>query len=163
MRLASAVASLLLAAAASGQPAAPVYLDELVEMPLATLQQRFPTLKSEGCYALADAHFLHITIHKKEQKPWRVTLAADTPCKRPEQGPVVDIRSRSGILLGDTVVRIVERLGRPDASAAPNPDQRRLGDIEYFYICRVSDGCARHTSIFVKDGAVTAISEWYSD
>lgn len=163
MRLAIAVTSLLLAAAAGAQTASPVYLDELVETPLATLQRQFPALKSEGCYTLADGRFLHVTIHKKEQKPWRVTLTSETPCRRPEPGPAMDLRSRSGILLGDTIVRIVERLGRPDASAPPNPDQKRLGETEYFYICRVSDGCARHTSIFVKDGAVTAISEWYSD
>jgi hypothetical protein len=40
---------------------------------------------------------------------------------------------------------------------------RKLGETEYFYICRVSEGCARHTSVLIRDGVVTAISEWYSE
>ena len=161
MRLAIAVTLLL--AAVSTRAADPVYLDQLVEAPLATLQQQFPTLKNEGCYDLGQQRFLQISIDKKDRKPWRVTMAAEAPCKRPEAAAAMDLRSRSGILLGDNTVKIVEHLGRPDASAPPNGDQKRLGDIEYFYICRVSDGCARHTSVFVKQGTVSAISEWYSE
>ena len=162
MRLAIAVASMLLLARTAGA-ADPVYLDELVENPLATLQQRFPGLKNEGCYAIGSQQYLHITIDKKDRKPWRVTLSSDAPCRKPEDGPSMELLSRSGVMLGDTTIGIVERLGRPDASAPPNTDQKRLGDIEYFYICRVSEGCARHTSVFVRQGVVTAISEWYSE
>jgi hypothetical protein len=40
---------------------------------------------------------------------------------------------------------------------------RRFGEMEFFYICRVSEGCARHTSVFLKGGVVSAIVEWYSE
>ena len=40
---------------------------------------------------------------------------------------------------------------------------KKLGDLEYFYVCRVSDQCARHNSVFIKNGVVTALAEWYSD
>lgn len=162
MRLGFAVASLLLVASSAGA-ADPVYLDELIEMPLATLQQQYPNLKSEGCYQLAEQQFLHISIHRRERKPWRVTFATDLPCRKADTGPVIELRSRSGLRLGDNTLAIMERLGRPDASAPPNNDQKRLGEVEYFYICRVSEGCARHTSVFVRNGLVTAISEWYSE
>ncbi len=160
MRLAVA---LLVLTATSARAADPIYLDQLAETPLATLQEQFAGLKSEGCYALSADRYLAISIDKKDRKPWRVTLAAEPPCKRPEQGPQIDVRARSGIELGQTSPGIVERLGRPDASAAPEADQKRLGDTEYFFICRVSEGCARHTSIFMRKGVVSAISEWYSE
>jgi hypothetical protein len=149
--------------ALTASAADPVYLDQLIETPLATLQQQFPTLKTEGCWALEDGHFLQITIHRKERKPWRVTLSSEQPCKRAEGALGVDVRARSGVVLGDITSTFVQRMGRPDASAPPNPDQRKLGDIEYFYICRVTEGCARHTSVFVRAGVVSAISEWYSE
>ena len=65
--------------------------------------------------------------------------------------------------LGDSTVDIVEKMGRPDASAAPETALKTLGDTEYFYVCRVSEGCARHTSVFIRDGLVSAIAEWYSE
>ena len=162
-RVRVAAATLLLVAAVSAKAADPLYLDELAETPLATLQQQFPTLAKEGCYALSAGRYLAISIDKKDQKPWRVTLAGDPPCRRPENGPQVDVRARSGVELGDTASAVVQRLGRPDASAAPEANQKRLGDTEYFFICRVSEGCARHTSVYVKHGVVSAISEWYSE
>jgi hypothetical protein len=145
------------------QTAEPIYLDQLIESPLATLQQQFPGLKSEGCYQLAERKYMHVTIERKEQKPWRVTLTSEVPCRKPEGIGDLDIQTRSGLKLGDTSIAIIERMGRPDAAAAPETAQKRLGETEYFYICRVSEGCARHTSVFVKSGVVTAISEWYSD
>lgn len=162
MRLGIALAALL-AIAANVHAADPIYIDQLMETPLARLQQTWPNLKSDGCYRLVNGQYLHVTIDKKDEKPWRVTLAADAPCRRAEQTGDFDIQSRSGIKLGDTTIAIVERLGRPDASAAPEAAQKRLGETEYFYICRVSEGCARHTSLYVRDGRVTAISEWYSE
>ena len=162
MKLALASA-LLFFAAANAYAADPLYLDELAETPLVTLQQLFTTLKSEGCYALANERYLAISIDKKDQKPWRVTLASRPPCRRPETGPDVDVHARSGVELGDTAGEVVQRLGRPDASAAPEGTQKRLGETEYFFICRVSEGCARHTSVFVTRGVVSAISEWYSE
>ena len=162
MRLALASALFFLAAA-NVHAADPLYLDELAETPLVTLQQRFPTLKTEGCYILGKERYLAISIDKKDRKPWRVTLAARPPCRRPESGPDVDVRARSGVELGDTAGVVVQRLGRPDASAPPEASQKRLGETEYFFICRVSEGCARHTSVFVTQGVVSAISEWYSE
>lgn len=161
MRVAAALFAF--AVSVSAQAADPLYLDGLAETPLATLQQRFPTLKTEGCYMLSAGRYLAISIDKKDRKPWRVTLAADPPCRRPENGPTLEVRARSGVDLGDTAGSVAQRLGRPDASAAPEPDQKRLGDTEYFFICRVTEGCARHTSVYVKQGLVTAISEWYSE
>lgn len=164
MRLAIAVASLLLvAAAADAQTAEPVYIDQLMETPLASLQRSFPQLKSEGCYQLAAGQFLLISIDRKDQKPWRVTLSSEAPCRRPQTAAPFDVRVRSGIRLGDTTRDVVQRLGRPDTSMAPDAKQKKLGQTEYFYICRVSEGCARHTSVFVTEGIVTAISEWYSE
>lgn len=163
MRLAVAVASLLLVAV-HVHAAEPVFIDQLIETPLANLQQQFPSLKKEGCYQLGGGRFLQISIDKKDQKPWRVTLTSEAPCRRPESAPEgLDVRARSGLVLGDNSLDIVERLGRPDASAAPESAHRRLGDTEYFYICRISEGCARHTSVYVKSGVVSAISEWYSE
>lgn len=160
MRLAFAIASLVVAIGAHA--ADPIYLDAMVETPLADLKQHFPKLEREGCYQIGE-RYLQISIDKKDRKPWRVTVAAEPPCRRPDPGPALDIRSRAGVSLGDTTIGIIERLGRPDTASPPNADQRRLGAIEYFYICRVSEGCARHTSVFVRDGKVTAISEWYSE
>lgn len=162
MRLVIAFMTLLFVAAGA-RAADPVYLDQLIEMPLATLQAQFPGLKKEGCYRIADGHFLLVTMDKKDGKPWRVALAAEVPCRKPEDGPLLDVQHRSGVKLGDTTLSVVERLGRPDASAAPEVKLKTLGDIEYFYICRVSEGCARHTSVFIRGGVVSALSEWYSD
>ena len=163
MKLGAAIASLVFVVAADMRAADPVYLDQLIEMPLPALQRSFPSLKSEGCYQLAEERYLHITIDKKDQKPWRVTLSSVPPCRRPEAVTDFDLRARSGITLGSSTVNLVGTLGRPDASAPPEQVWKRLGDTEYFFICRVSEGCARHTSVFVKEGKVTAISEWYSE
>lgn len=162
MRLPIAFMTLLLVAAGA-RAADPVYLDQLIEMPLATLQEQLPGLKKEGCYKIADGHFLLVTMNKKDGKPWRVALAATEPCRKAEDGPLLDVQHRSGVKLGDSTLSVVERMGRPDASAAPEAALKKLGDIEYFYICRVSDGCARHTSVFIRGGVVSALAEWYSD
>jgi hypothetical protein len=140
----------------------PIYLDQLMEMPVEELRRQFPGLRNEGCYRIGEAQYLLITIDK-DQKPWRVALASGEPCRRPVEGPALDIRERSGIDIGDTTMEVVEKRGRPDASAAPAPEHRRLGDTEYFYICRVQESCARHTSIFMRGGMVTAMMEWYSN
>lgn len=161
MRLVLAFVSLLLVAASS-RAADPIYLDQLIDMPLSTLQQQFPGLRKEGCYRIAPGRHLLITMDKKDGKPWRVALSADQPCKKPEDGPLLDVRHRKSVELGDTSIMIVEKLGRPDAAAAPETALRRLGDMEYFYVCRVTEGCARHTSVFIRGGLVTGIAEWYS-
>jgi hypothetical protein len=162
MKVVLAFVSLLLVAASS-RAADPVYLDQLIETPLSTLQAQFPGLRKEGCYRVADGRFLLITLDKKDGRPWRVALSAEVPCRKAEDGPLLDIRQRKDVQLGDSTIQIVEKMGRPDASAAPETALRKLGDIEYFYVCRVSEGCARHTSVFIRGGLVTAIAEWYSD
>lgn len=161
MRLVIAFVSLLLVAVSS-RAADPLYLDEIIEMPLATLQAQFPGLRKEGCYRVGTGRFLLVTMDKKGGKPWRVALSAEAPCRKAEDGPLLDIRQRKEVDLGDTTVAIVEKMGRPDASAVPETELRRLGETEYFYVCRVSEGCARHTSVFIRDGLVSAIAEWYS-
>ena len=161
MRLVIAFVSLLLVTVSS-RAADPLYLDEIVEMPLATLQAQFPGLRKEGCYRVGTDRFLLVTMDKKDGKPWRVALSAETPCRKPEDGPLLDVRQRKGVELGDSTVAIVEKMGRPDASAGPETELRRLGDTEYFYVCRVTEGCARHTSVFIRAGLVSAIAEWYS-
>ena len=161
MRLVIAFVSLLLVAVSS-RAADPLYLDEIIEMPLATLQTQFPGLKKEGCYRIATGRFLLITMDKKDGKPWRVALSAEVPCRKAEDGPLLDVRLRKGVELGDSTVAIVEKMGRPDASAVPETALKKLGDTEYFYVCRVSEGCARHTSIFIRAGLVSAMAEWYS-
>lgn len=162
MRPALALVSLLMIAVSS-RAADTVYLDELIESPLSALQARFPGLRKEGCYRVGEERYLLITMNKKGGKPWRVTLASEAPCRKPSDVAALDVQERSGVLLGNSSVEVVEKLGRPDASADPDPALRRLGDIEYFYICRVSEGCARHSSVFIRDGVVSAISEWYSE
>jgi hypothetical protein len=157
------VTAVLLLFVAGGVAAEQIYLDQLIESPLATLQERFPGLRKEGCYQLPDGRFLQLTMDRKDGKPWRVTLAATSPCRRAEDGPTLEVLHRQGVVLGDSSAAVLEKLGRPDASAAPEPAQRRLGETEYFYICRLSEGCARHTSVFIKEGRVTAVSEWYSE
>jgi hypothetical protein len=162
MRLATAVMALLVLA--GGVSAEPVYLDQLMETPLATLQQQFPSLKKEGCYRIGADRYLLIAIEKKDSKPWRVALTSTPPCKRPEDAAVaIDVRERKGVELGQTTPQMIATIGRPDASAAPESSLKKLGDTEYFFLCRVSEGCARHTSVFVRDGVVSAIAEWYSD
>ena len=161
MKTAIALAALLLAGSALA--AEPVYLDQLMEQPLSSLQQQFPGLKKEGCYRIAADRFLLIEIEKKDQKPWRVVLTSSAPCRRPaDPAAAIDVRQRKGVELGDRTTAILARMGRPEASAAPEASLKKLGDLEYFYICRVSDQCARHTSVFVREGVVTAIAEWYS-
>lgn len=152
---------LLFAVAAGAQD--PVYLDELAETPRARLQTTFRDLKKEGCYRIAGDRYVLITIDRKDQKPWRVVLASAPPCRRAETGPAIDVRSRAGVELGQSQLAVIQRLGRPETAAASETSMRKFGETEFFYICRVSEGCARHTSVFLKDGVVSAIAEWYSE
>jgi hypothetical protein len=161
MRFVLAFVSLLLVAVNS-RAAEPVYLDQLIEMPLDTLQSYFPGLRKEGCYRVAENRYLLLTMDKKDGKPWRVALSGEVPCRRAEDVQYMDVQHRKGIEIGDSTVKIVEKMGRPDAAAEPETAMRKLGEIEYFYVCRVSEGCARHTSIFIRNGVVSAIAEWYS-
>jgi hypothetical protein len=161
MRTVLAFVSLLLAAVSS-RAADPLYLDELIETPLSTLQTQFEGLRKEGCYRIAPDRYLLLTLDKKDGKPWRVSLSTAEPCRKPADGPLLDVRHRKGVELGDSTLAVVEKMGRPDAAAAPETALKRLGDMEYFYVCRVSDSCARHTSVFIKNGLVTAVAEWYS-
>ena len=162
MKVPFAVLALLFA---FGAAADPVYLDQLMETPLATLRQQFPGLKKEGCYRVAAERYVLIDIDKKDGgRPWRVALTNTPPCKRPEDLAVaMDVRQRKGVELGSKTTDVLSIMGRPDASAAPEPALKRLGDTEYFFICRVSEGCARHTSVFMREGLVSAIAEWYSE
>jgi hypothetical protein len=134
-----------------------------VETPLAQLQTRFEGLKKEDCYRIASDRWVMISIDKKDQKPWRIVLASVEPCKRPHDGPAVDIRERRGVQIGDAVGIVVQKMGAPDSATAADASMRKFGDMEYFYICRVEEGCARHTSVFLTGGVVTAIAEWYSE
>jgi hypothetical protein len=163
MRRTLAVLSLLFAAVSSrGQT--PVYIDQLIETPLATLQTQFPDLKKEGCYRIGDGRFLLISIEaKKEHKPWRIAVTAIEPCRHATDVTAMDVEERAGVQLGDSEIEVVRRMGRPDASAPPEQPLKKLGDLELFFICRVSDGCARHTSVFLRSGVVTAVAEWYSE
>lgn len=162
MRTVFAFVSLLLVAVSS-RAADPLYLDQLIEMPLSTLQTQFEGLRKEGCYRIGEGRYLLLTMDKKDGKPWRVALSADMPCRKAIEGPAVDVRHRKGVELGDSTIQVVEKMGRPDAAAAPETALKRLGDMEYFYVCRLSDSCARHTSVFIKDGLVSAVAEWYSE
>jgi hypothetical protein len=153
----------LLAVGSGAFAADPIYLDQLMEMPLATLQQQFPRLRTEGCYQIAADRFLVIDIDKKDRKPSRVLIASATPCRRAEEGPLLDVRERAGIDLGESTRDVLAKMGRPDASAPPDGNFKKLGETEYFYICRVSEGCARHTSVFMREGFVSAIATWYSE
>lgn len=162
MRVAFAVLALLFVA--GGAAGDPVYLDQLMETPVATLREQFPGLKKEGCYRVAAERYVLIDVNKKDGKPWRVALTDVAPCKNPQDLSVaLDVRHRKGVLIGQKTMEVLAIMGRPDASASPEPSLKRLGDTEYFYICRVSEGCARHTSIFVRNGLVSAIAEWYSE
>ena len=161
MKIAGAV--LTLAVAFASYAAEPVYLDQLMETPLATLQAQFPGLKREGCYSIGEGRYLLISMDKKDGRPWRVTVTTEQPCKRPEDAGTLEVRQRHGVLLGDTTLMVLEKMGRPDASAPPEAALKKLGDLEYFYVCRVSDQCARHNSVFIKNGVVTALAEWYSE
>ena len=161
MRVAFSVLSLLFVAAAGA--AEPVYLDELMETPVARLQSMFPELRKEGCYRIAEDRYVLITIDKKDEKPWRVVVASTPPCRRAETGPAIDLRVRTGIELGQSQIAVVERMGRPDTAAAAEPAMKKFGDMEFFYVCRVSESCARHTSVFLKHGLVSAVAEWYSE
>lgn len=162
MRLALAGTVMVLLSAVAN--ADPIYLDQLIETPLDALQTHFPGLRSNGCYEIDDGRFLLIDIDAKERKPWRVVISAAPPCRRPQKTTSpLDVQERQGINLGQTTPEIVKQLGRPDASASPETSLSRLGEVEYFYICRVDEGCARHKSVFVRNGVVTAIAEWYSE
>jgi len=158
-----ALAVLSLVVAVSSRAADAVYLDQMMESPLATLQTQFPNLKKEGCYSVGAGHYVLISMNKKEGKPWRVAVTSELPCKHPEEAPATEIRQRQGVQLGDTTIMVLEKMGRPDASAPPEAALKRLGDLEYFYVCRVSEQCARHSSVFIKAGLVTALAEWYSE
>ena len=161
MRVAFTVVALLVAGALSAEP---IYLDAMMEMQLAELQQQFPSLRREGCYRIGADRYLLIEIEKKDQKPSRIVLSSVAPCRRPEDTLVaLDIRHRKEIDLGAKSLEVLEKMKRPDASAPPDGALRKFGDTEYFYICRVSEGCARHTSIYMREGVVSAISEWYSE
>ena len=115
MRLVIAFVSLLLVTVSS-RAADPLYLDEIIEMPLATLQAQFPGLRKEGCYRVGTGRFLFVTMDKKDGKPWRVALSAEMPCRKAEDGPLLDVRQRKGVELGDSTVSIVSRRCRPGAT-----------------------------------------------
>jgi hypothetical protein len=159
----TALAVLSLALALTSHAAEPVYLDQLMESSLPQLQQQFPGLKKEGCYSIGNDRFLLISMDRKEGKPWRIALAAQPPCRKPHEGPAIEVRLRKDIAIGDNTIKVIEKLGRPDASTPPETALQRLGELEYFYVCRVSEMCARHTSVFMRDGLVTALAEWYSE
>ncbi|MEA2491286.1 MAG: hypothetical protein QOH21_3078 [Acidobacteriota bacterium] len=158
------LAALFVSLVAHGAFAAdPVYLDEVAEMPLTKLQQMFPDLRKEGCYQVGPERFVLVTIDKKDQKPWRVILASTPPCRHATPVAPLDLRARNGVELGTGPAELVGHAGKPDTAARPDESLRRFGDMEYFYICRISEGCARHTSVFLRDGTVSAIAEWYSE
>lgn len=160
-----AAAVLALTFAISGSIAAdPVYIDQLMETPVEALQTHFAGLRKDGCYKLPDGYFVLVNIDRKAGKPSRVALAATEPCRRPQDVRTpMDLRHRKGVAIGDGTGAILEKMGPPDAMSDAEPKLRQLGETEYFYICRVDQDCARHTSIFTRDGLVTAIAEWYSD
>ncbi|MEO8380527.1 MAG: hypothetical protein ABI779_12750 [Acidobacteriota bacterium] len=153
----------LLSVGSTALAADPIYLDQMMEMPLVTLQQQFPRLRGEGCYQIGPDRFLQIEIAKKDRKPSRIVIASAPPCRKADEGPALDVRERIGVELGDSTRDILEKMGRPDASAPPDAAFKKLGETEYFYICRITPGCSRHTSVFMRDGIVSAISTWYSD
>jgi hypothetical protein len=154
----------LLFVAVSSRAADPVYLDQLIETPLSTLQTQFPNLKKDGCYRIGEGRFLLISVEpKKEHKPWRIAMTSIEPCRHAEDVTAIDVEDRGGVQLGDSSIAVVRHMGRPDASAPPEQPLRKLGDTEFFFICRVTEGCARHTSVFLREGVVTAIAEWYSE
>ena len=163
MKTAAIVLAAFMSVAAHAQDEAPLYLDQMMEMPVATLQTSFNGVGSENCFQIGEGRYMLIDIQRNDQKPWRVALSSVEPCRRPRNIPPVHVFERQGVRLGYSTIEVVEVLGRPDASAEPETDLRRLGEIEYFYMCRVSEGCARHKSIFMRDGVVTAIAEWYSE
>lgn len=154
-------AAMLAAEAARAED--PVFIDELMETPRASLEARFGEMRRDGCFRLAPDRYLLISMDKKDGKPWRVVLSSIEPCRRPAEAAGVDVRDRNGIELGQGTLDVVEKLGRPDAAAAPDVALRKLGETEYFYICRIEEGCARHTSVLMRDGIVTGIAEWYSE
>jgi hypothetical protein len=162
MRHVLAVVALMFAGG-STMAADPIYLDQLMEQPLATLQQQFPNLRREGCYRIGEGRYLLIDMDKKDQKPWRVAIASAAPCKRADDITAIDVHERAGAELGMTLTEMLRKMGRPDAAAPPDGASKRLGDTEYFFVCRVSEGCARHTSVFVRESVVTAVAEWYSE
>ncbi len=162
MRVAVPLLAVLLVATGA-RAADPVYLDQLIEMPAPALEAQFGQIKREGCFQVAPDRFLLVTMDKKNRKVWRVVVTSVEPCKRPIAGPGLDVQERNGVAIGDSTIAVVERLGRPDAAAAPDPALKKLGETEYFYICRYEDGCARHTSVLMRSGVVTAIAEWYSE
>jgi hypothetical protein len=161
MKTLSALVILILATASLA--AEPLYIDEMMETPASELRRAFRDLRTEGCYRIGEQQFLLISIDKKDQKPWRVVLSSVEPCRRPVDVAALEVRARSGIRTGDSAMIVLEELGRPDTSAAPERALRPLGETEYFYLCRVEEGCARHTSVFFNNGIVTAIAEWYSE
>jgi len=147
-----------------GAAAEPVFLDQLMETPLATLQTQFPNLKKEGCYRVAEGRYLLIAINKRDGKPSRIAYTSEVPCKRPiDTTEALELRIRQDVNLGDSPTVVREKMGNPDASTTPEPALKRLGDVEYFFVCRVSEMCARHTSVFLRNGVVTALAEWYSE
>lgn len=163
MRLAPAVLALTLAV--SGSIAAdPIYIDQLMETPLDALQTHFAGLKRDGCYTLPDGRFVLVNVNRGEQKAWRIAITADAPCRRPAAVRTpMDLQQRKGVAIGDSAADVVAKLGRPDAATDTDSKLRKFGDSEYFYVCRVDQECARHTSIFMRDGLVSAIAEWYSE
>ena len=163
MRHAAAVLALMMIV--SGSIAAdPVYIDQLMETPVETLQTHFAGLKRNGCYKLQDGRFVLVNVDRKTGKPWRIALSAGEPCRSADEVRTpMDLQHRKGLLLGEGTAAILEKLGRPDAMTETEPKLEMLGEMEYFFICRVDQDCARHTSVFTRDGMVTAIAEWYSD
>lgn len=163
MRIGPVVLALLMVASARAQADA-VYIDELMQTPLEVLQTHFEGLKRDGCYRLPDGRYVLLNVNRRSKKPQRVVISASEPCKRPAEARTpIDLRHRGGVEIGDTTLVVLEKMGRPDASAAPGSDFRQLGDLEYFYVCRGEADCVKHTSVFVREGNVSAISEWYSE
>lgn len=162
---------ILLAACASAPPRT---LDDLLDAPVASVEHWYGPGTYLRCYQLGDSRFINLDVDEGDPRQfWSVELA-DVPECATTMAPNADMPStfKVGVDLGDTVEKALSILGRPDEVLKEAPEGssdaaiarfKRLGGIEYIFRCKAPATCGTVTSIFARDGKVSAVSVWYSD
>ena len=161
----------LLAACASAPPRA---MDDLLDTPVASVERRFGPGSYARCYQISDGRFVNLGVDDEDPtRFWSVELADVSDCTT-TMPPLIEMPSKFniGVDLGDPIEKALSVLGQPDSVLKQPPEGssdeivlrfQRRGGIEYMYRCKAPPDCGSVTSIFARNGKVSAISISYSD
>lgn len=162
---------ILLAACASSPPRV---LDDLLDSPVASVEQRYGPGSYLRCYQLGDSRFVNLDVDEGDPGHfWSVELADVSDCETTmAPNPGMPSTFNVGVDLGDPVEKALTVLGHPDEVLTEAPEGssdaaiarfKRRGGTEYIFRCKTPATCGTVTSIFARNGKVSAISIWYAD